>query len=362
MKLGVGASLIDGNLIPGDLRVENGVITAAGVSSQRSGSIAVPGFIDLQVNGQAGVDFLGASTSDYEIAGAALMAAGVTAYQPTFVTSAEDALSDALRAMPIRSLPQVIGAHLEGPFLAPKRLGAHDREYRRDPDVEMLERLLAIGRVTQMTIAPELCGAEKLITRLIADGVVVSAGHTDMTAEQAHAAFDSGVSTVTHLFNAMRPFTARDPGVVGVALNRPDIYLQIIVDGHHLAAETVRLTWAAAAGRVALVSDSIAAAGTHGGSYQLGSVSVTVTNGVPTRADGVLAGSVLTMIEAVRNLHELGAPLEAAIEAATVVPARILGRSDLGVLALGGRADVVVLNDRLEIERVLCGGVEYVTA
>jgi N-acetylglucosamine-6-phosphate deacetylase len=160
----------------------------------------------------------------------------------------------------------------------------------------------------------------------------------------------------------MRPFGSRDPGIVGVALTRRDVFLQVIVDGHHLADETVRLVWAAGAGRVALVTDATAGAGLGGGMFQLGDISIEVTDGVPIREDGVLAGTVLTMIDAVRNLRALGVPFEDAIGAATAVPARIIGRPDVGVLEPGGPADVVVLDDRLEIQRVLCGGEARVVA
>jgi N-acetylglucosamine-6-phosphate deacetylase len=315
------------------------------------------------VNGYGGVDFLSAATSDYEIAGAALLEGGVTAYQPTFITAPESTLLEALRAVPANgSFPRVIGAHVEGPFLSPERLGTHPREHRRDPDLELLDRLLDSGRVTEVTLAPELPGAEALIGRLLERGVVVSAGHTNATAAEAHAAFDAGVSTVTHIFNAMRPFRSRDPGVAGVALTRREVFVQMIVDGHHLSDETVRLIWAAAGGRVALVSDATAGAAGNGGTYQLGDIAIEVSDGVPVREDGVLAGTVLTMIDAVRNLHTLGIPFEAAIGAATSVPARIIGRPDLGVLEPGGTADAVVLDDGLDIVRVVCGGEARVVA
>src|SRR5579859_5388098 len=213
-----------------------------------------------------------------------------------------------------------------------------------------------------MTVAPELPGAGGVIRRLLERGVVVSAGHTNASAEEAHAAFDLGLSTVSHLFNAMRPFRSRDPGIIGVALTRPDVFIQLIVDGYHLADETVRLVWAASGGRLALVSDATAGAGQGGGTYQLGDVEIEVAGGPPTREDGVLAGTVLTMIDAVRNVHALGIPLEDAIGAATAVPARILGRTDVGVLEPGGPADVVVIDDRLDILHVLCAGEERVVA
>ena len=364
MRLDVQAALVRGELVPGDVEVEDGVVVDVGLPTTARGCIAVPGFVDLQVNGFAGVDFLSASTSDYDRAGAALLEGGVTAYQPTFITAPESALLDALRAMPANgSAPHVVGAHVEGPFLSPDRLGTHPLEHRRDPDVALLERLLDAGRVSELTLAPELPGADALIRCALQRDVVVSAGHTNATAAQAHAGFDLGVSTVSHLFNAMRPFRSRDPGVVGVALTRPDVFVQMIVDGHHLADETVRLIWAAAAGRVALVTDATAGAGGNPGSYQLGDVEIEIADGgVPLREDGVFAGTVLTMIDAIRNLHALGIAFEDAVAAATSVPARILRRPDLGVLERGGCADLVVLDDRLEIVRVLCGGEARVVA
>jgi N-acetylglucosamine-6-phosphate deacetylase len=363
MRLGVEAALVRGELIAGDIDVEDGVVVEVGLAEGTRGRIAVPGFVDLQVNGFGGVDFLAAGTEDYLRAGEALLLTGVTAYQPTFITASESTIVDALHALPANGArPRILGAHLEGPFLSPERLGTHPQSHRRDPDLELLERLLEPGRVTEMTIAPELPGAGAVIARLLERGVVVSAGHTNATAEEAHEAFDLGVSTVTHLFNAMRPFRSRDPGIAGVALTRRDVFVQMIVDGHHLADETVRLSWAAAAGRYALVTDATAGAPNGDGIYQLGDVEIEVTDGPPTREDGVLAGTVLTMIDAVRNLHALGIPFEEAIGAATSVPARILGRTDVGVLEPGGPADIVVIDDRLDIVHVLCSGEERVVA
>jgi N-acetylglucosamine-6-phosphate deacetylase len=337
--------------VRGDVAIEDGRVAGVGLAPAGKRGIAVPGFVDLQVNGFAGVDFLTAAAADYARAGEALLEVGVTAYQPTFITAPEEMLLEALRAMPTSNGagPRVIGAHLDGPFLSPERLGTHPPEHRRDPDPVLLDRLLGAARVTTLTLAPELEGAGELIARARERGVVVGAGHTNATADEAHAAFDRGVTTVSHIFNAMRPFAQRDPGVSGAALSRADVFVQMIVDGRHLADETVRLVWAVAGGRVALVSDATAAAAAGPGTYRLGAVEISVTNGVPLRDDGVIAGTALTMLDAVRNLHALGVPFEDAVGAATIVPARLLGRSDVGVLELGGAADVVVLDDRLEI-------------
>jgi N-acetylglucosamine-6-phosphate deacetylase len=213
-----------------------------------------------------------------------------------------------------------------------------------------------------MTLAPELPGADELIGLLLARGIAVSCGHSDATAEEANRAFDRGAKTVTHLFNAMRPFGHRDPGLVGAALARDDVIVQIILDGVHLAEETARLIWRSAARRVALVTDAVAGAGMGDGAYLLAGSEIEVRDGVVRGLDDVLAGSALTMIEAMRNLHELGVPLADALEAATSVPARVLGLPAVGRLDVGFPADLVVLDDNLEIDRVCVGGEARVVA
>ncbi len=335
----------------------DGCVAAYGLASPAGHGIAVPGFVDLQVNGFGGVDLLDADASGYRRAGQALVETGVTAYLPTFITSPEERLLAALREVPPEpSGPRVLGVHLEGPFLSPLRLGAHPGSDRRDPDVALLGRLLEAGPIRMVTLAPELPGAAALIEELVRREVTVSCGHSDATAAEAEVAFDAGARTVTHLFNAMRPFHHRDPGLAGAALAREDIVVQAILDGVHLAPETASIVWRAAAGRLALVTDAMAGAGLADGSYRLGGVNVKITDRVPRGNDGALAGSTLTMIEAARNLHELGASFEETIAAATAVPARVLRLSDVGRLEIGPPADVVVLNDSLEIERVLVAG------
>ncbi|MDQ2910356.1 MAG: N-acetylglucosamine-6-phosphate deacetylase [Actinomycetota bacterium] len=357
MRLGVEAALVEGRLVPGDVEIADGRVARVGLSSANGTGIAAPGFVDLQVNGFAGVDFFSADSEGYRKAGEALLECGVTAYQPTFITSPEDELTAALHEVPHNgAAPHIIGAHLEGPFIAPERLGTHPAESRRDPDCELLRRLLDAGPVSHVTLAPELPGAYELMDLLRERGVTVSCGHSNATAAEAREAFARGAKTVTHIFNAMRPFAAREPGLAGAALVSRDVVVQIILDGVHLADDTARLVWQAAGGRVALVTDAIAAAGAGDGSYTLAGIDFEVENGIARRADSVLAGSTVPMIEAVRNLVALGASVAAALAAATEVPARITGRPELGRLEPGSAADVVVLDDRLEIVRVLAAG------
>jgi N-acetylglucosamine-6-phosphate deacetylase len=356
-RLGVEAALVGGELVRGDVEVADGQVAAIGLNSFPGKGIAAPGFVDLQVNGFAGVDFFAADAAGYRRAGEALLQCGVTAYQPTFITSPEDELTAALREVPPNGgAPRIIGAHLEGPFISPERLGTHPAEARRDPDAALLQRLLAAGPVSHVTLAPELPGAFELVDLLRSRGITVSCGHSNATATEAREAFARGAKTVTHIFNAMRPFAAREPGLAGAALVSNDVSVQVILDGVHLADDTARLVWQAAGGRVALVTDAIAAAVAGDGSYTLAGVDFEVENGVARRADHVLAGSTVPMIDAVRNLVALGAPLAAALAAAAQVPARIAGRPELGTLQPGSAADIVVLDDRLEVVRVLVRG------
>jgi N-acetylglucosamine-6-phosphate deacetylase len=363
MRLGVEAALIGERIVPGDVEVVEGVIVAYALGNGTGRGLAAPGFVDLQVNGFAGVDLIGADAEGYRRAGEALLETGVSAYLPTFISAPEEQLVGALRGLPIDTGgPRILGAHLEGPFIAETRLGIHPAAARRDPDPVLLERLLAAGPVRLMTLAPELDGAGELIDLLLAHGIAVSCGHTDANAEQANEAFDRGACSVTHLFNAMRPFLHRDPGLAGAALSRDDVVVQIILDGVHLADETAGLVWHAAAGRVALVTDSVAGAGLGDGVYLLGGFEIEVRDGVARGPGGVLAGSSLTMIEAVRNLHALGVPLAEALAAASTVPAQVIGLPTLGRLDLDLPADVVVLDDNLEIDRVFVGGEARVVA
>ena len=360
MRLGVEAALVGGELLPGDVSIADGRVEAVGLHGHGSG-IAAPGFVDLQVNGFAGVDFMHTDRDGYARAGEAMLATGTTAYQPTFITASEEDLVAALREVPDGGDgPWIIGAHVEGPFISPRRLGVHPRAWQRAPDPALLARLLDAGPVRQVTLAPELPGAFELIDLLLERGIVVSAGHTDASAAEAHLAFDHGVRTVTHLFNAMRPLVPRDPGIALAALARPDVTVQLIADGHHVAGDTLLVAWQAARGRLALVTDAVAATAMADGDFALAGRPLVSSEGVVRGPEGQLAGSVLTMIDAVRNLHALGIAVEEALAAASAVPARIAGRPDLGRLAPGAPADVVVLDDNLEIARVLVQGGERV--
>lgn len=363
MRLGVGAALVDGQEVVGDIEVEEGLVTRVGLDHASGDGLAVPGFVDAHVNGVAGVDFLRTDAAGYRHAAESMAAHGVVAFQPTFVSSAPGTYREPLALAAARmadpeSLPLVTGVHLEGPFLAPAWAGAHDPAHLLAPDLALAEELCALGPVTTVTLAPELPGGLDLVRALVARGVMVSCGHSDADAATAHAAFDRGARAITHVHNAHRRFKARDPGLGGVALVRDDVFVQAIVDGVHLAPESALGAFLTAGERFVLVTDSMEAAGVGEGAYKLGDTTAFVRDGAVRLADGTLAGSLVTMDASVRMLVDAGASVAAAVHAASAAPARLLGRPDLGVLRPGAPAHVAVLDDDLAVTRTLVAGVE----
>ena len=345
--------------MPGDVEIETGRIAAVGCQPAGAGGLAVPGFVDLQVNGFGGVDFLTADPGAYAAAGDALAATGVTAFQPTLISAPPAALRTALAVASEARCPlRVLGVHLEGPFLSPAWPGAHQPEHLRAPDPALLDELLAAGSVAAMTLAPVLPGGLDLIEALAGRRVGARIGHTDADAATAGAAFERGAAAITHIHNAHRRFAPRDPGPAGAALARDGVAVTAIVDGVHLAPETVESVRRAAGARLCVVSDAIAAAGCGDGTFSLGSAGVEVRDGRATRPDGTLAGSTGGLDRALRLLDEGGAPLAGAVHAVSRAPALLAGRPDLGRLARGAPADVVVLDDELRVTRTVAGGVE----
>ncbi|PPG84757.1 N-acetylglucosamine-6-phosphate deacetylase [Rathayibacter sp. AY1H2] len=355
------------------LRARDGAITATGTGTgwqaqaegaelhDARGLTAVPGFLDLHVHGGGGHRFDGGAEAIR--AGLALHRSRGTTRSLVSLVSARleqlEASLDAVSALAAAD-PLVLGAHLEGPFLAPSRRGAHDPAALVHPSSGAVGRLLdaARGRLAQITLAPELPGALAAVERLAGAGTVVAVGHTEADADQARAAFDRGARLITHAFNAMPGIGHRSPGPIPVALGDERVALELILDGRHVDVEVVRLAFAAAPGRIALVTDAMAAAGAGDGAHRLGPLDVEVLGGVARLAGtAVLAGSTLTQDETLRRAVGPGRlGLEASVAALTAVPARVLGRGDLGLLAPGYRADVVLLDASLRVQRVWAEG------
>ena len=293
------------------------------------------GYLDLQVNGAAGHDLTSDPGSVWEV-GEALVRYGVSAFLPTLV-SPSWTIVDRARSTFAAGPPAgyrgatVLGWHVEGPFLSPARAGAHDPASLRSPDLAAVADWSPATGVRMVTLAPELAGALDVVAALVDRGVVVSAGHSAATYEQAKAGFDAGIRAVTHLFNAMSPLDHRDPGLPGAALADPRVTVCLIPDGLHVHPALVRIV-AAAVGRarLAIVTDAIAALGMPPGTYRLGGQEVVIAeaNGIPSARlpDRRLAGSVLSMDDAVHNLASyIGGTEDDAARAATSVPAALLG-------------------------------------
>lgn len=350
MRLGVAAAVVDGRLVPGDVEVDGTSVAAVGVVGSGSG-VALPGFIDIHTHGYDGVDFAYASPNEMRIASRALTATGVTGFQPTLLTLDEGDFRNALQAHAAADYDGAafLGTHLEGPFLSPDYPGAHEPALLRAPDLDFCQRLLESGQVGQMTLAPELPGAFDLIEFLVHSGSAVAVGHSDAEAVVAHRAFESGARILTHVFNAMRPFSHRDPGVGGVALTRPDVFISAVIDNVHLSREATLLAMGVGADRFFVVTDAMSGTGRGDGTFRLGNREVTVRGREARLADGTIASSVLTMDAALRNLVDLGWDLPRASAALSSTPARAIGRPDIGAIRVGSSADVVVVDDELSV-------------
>jgi N-acetylglucosamine-6-phosphate deacetylase len=323
-------------------------------------AVLTPGFIDLHGHGGGGHSY--EEGPDAVRAARALhLAHGTTRAVLSLATATLGDLADRLQmiAQLTRSDSDILGSHLEGPFLAPSHRGAHAGDLLRAPDPETLEMLLAAGggTVRQVTLAPELPGGLDAVRRIVGAGVVAAVGHTAADAPLAAAAFDAGARVLTHAFNAMSGLHHRSPGPVGAALVDDRVVLEIIADGVHLHPDVVRIAASAAAGRFALVTDAMAAAGAADGAYRLGALEVEVADGVAHVAGtDTIAGSTLTQDAALRVAVGAGVPLVAAVRALTETPARVLGRGDLGTLEPGRLADAVLLTADLRVARVWLAG------
>ncbi|MGI6879835.1 N-acetylglucosamine-6-phosphate deacetylase [Microbacterium sp. gxy059] len=317
--------------------------------------LLAPGFIDLHGHGGGGAAFDDGEEA-IERALATHRAHGTTRSVLSFVTAGIDDLAARLgsvRAVAGRD-PLVLGAHLEGPFLDLDHKGAHDPGLLRDATPADVDALLAAadGSLVQITLAPEKPGALDAIRRFVDAGVRVAVGHTAADYDETLAAFDAGASILTHAFNAMDGIRHRAPGPIVAAMRTPQVTLEIINDGVHVHPDVVRMAFDAAPGRVALITDAMAAAGAPDGDYMLGPLAVRVADGIARLAEGdSIAGSTLTLDRALQQaVGACGIPLVDAIAALTVVPARALGREgELGSLAEGAAADALLLDDDLEV-------------
>ncbi|HTS35030.1 MAG TPA: N-acetylglucosamine-6-phosphate deacetylase [Candidatus Solibacter sp.] len=334
-------------------------------------AVIAPGFFDIHIHGGAGLDVMRTAPSELPVLGKFLARHGVTAYFPTTVAAPLDSTCAALERLAdaiegndsdgaaVEARP--LGIHLEGPFLSHKRRGVHPPGNLVEPTVAIFDRLwqAARGHVCVLTIAPEVPGALEVIAEAARRKVCVSIGHSDADMPAARAGVKAGARHATHTFNAMRPLDHREPGIIGEVLSDDRLTADIIVDGIHVAPEVVKVfLQAKGPERAVLITDAMTATGMPNGRYQLGPIEVDVKDGKAT-AGGSLAGSVLTMDRAVRNVTQFSAwDLRHAVRAATLNPAKAVGmESDLGRLTEGARADFIVLNAKGEVLKTAVGGV-----
>lgn len=350
------------------IRFDGGRITARGTGPAPSsggelveadGGILTPGFVDIHVHGGGGVE---ASTGGDAIKRMlhAHRAHGTTRTVLSLVSAPIDELVQIIGAIApvVRADSTVLGIHLEGPFLSPHAKGAHDPRALTAPSPAAVGALLAAagGTLAQVTIAPELEGAIDAIHALTEAGVRVAVGHTAADLDTAVSAFDAGASLLTHTFNAMPGLGHRAPGPIGAALDHQGVVLELIADGLHVHPVLIAALFRLAPGRIALVTDAMAAADQPDGEYRLGPFTVLVSDGAARLRDGTLAGSTLTLDAAVRTAVAAGVPIEEAVLAATATPARAIGHPEFGNLAVGSSADAVLLDQDLKVQAVWLEG------
>jgi N-acetylglucosamine-6-phosphate deacetylase len=336
------------------------------------GQTAIPGFIDIHIHGAGGHDVMEGTGEAMSTVARTLARHGTTSFVATTVTASPDDTCRSVEGIAryitqqfevLQPKAEVLGVHYEGPFINKARRGVHPAEWVQLPSAELLQRFLkaASGKARILTIAPELLGAVPCIHAAREAGVVVAMGHTDATYEQARAGIAQGARHAVHVYNAMRPFSHRDSGVIGAVLTSPEVTAELIADGIHVEEAAMRvLLQAKGPGSVILISDGLSATGMPDGKYMLGNFEVTVAGGVCRNAEGKLAGSTLTLDRALRNVVALGISLVDAVRMLTTNPAKLLGiEFKKGALRTGADADIVLLDENLQITNVWTRGLPF---
>ena len=374
-------ALVNGRIFTGyDILDDHAVVIADGIidrvcpramldaalpQQDMAGAFIAPGFIDLQLNGCGGVQFNDSpdalSVETLEIMQRANEKSGCTSFLPTLITSSDELMKQAvetMRAWLTTRQNQALGLHLEGPWLNREKKGTHNPALIRQPDPALVDYLCANADViTKVTLAPEQAGSD-VIRQLSAAGIIVSAGHSNATYAEAKAGFSAGITFATHLYNAMSPFSGREPGLVGALFDSPDVYCGIIADGLHVNYANVRMAKRLKGERLILVTDATAPAGAAIDKFIFAGKTIYYRNGLCVDEHGTLSGSALTMIEAVQNSVEYcGIALDEALRMATLYPARAMGvEKQLGTVAAGKAANLTVFTRDYQIIKTFVNG------
>jgi N-acetylglucosamine-6-phosphate deacetylase len=364
MRIGGRVVTPEGVLDAGEVEVVGDRIAAVrnGSGAIHSGHWILPGFVDIHVHGGGGYTFTTGDPDEARAAAEFHLGHGTTTLLASLVSSPYELMRDAAKAFaPLVADGVLGGIHFEGPYLSQAQCGAQNPAYLRDPSIAELTSLIETGEgaIRMVTAAPELPGALAAIELLVHNGIVAALGHTDATYEETVAGIAAGARVGTHVFNGMRPPHHRHPGPVFALLAAPSVVCEFVADGHHLHDGTLAFaTSVAGPDRAALITDAISATGMDEGRYELGGQTVVVSRGVARLAGrGPIAGSTLTMDAALRRVLSLGTSIVDAARMASATPARAIGRTDIGAIAPGMRADLVELSEDFQVVRVMRAGV-----
>jgi len=344
-------------------RIEFGETIREIADEGSDGPYIIPGLIDIHTHGAAGFDFSEASPDEIREMSLFYAKNGVTSFLATTITEPADALAGAMKNIALFERPEngarCLGINMEGPFLSYEKRGAHQADFLMAPDIGMFEQMNALSKngIKLVSVAPELPGAMAFI-REASKACGVSLAHSAAGYDIASEAFENGASHVTHLYNAMSPFSHRDPGIPGAAMDA-GACVEIICDGIHLHPSVIRAVYRMFKERVCMISDSVRATGLPDGEYELGGLPIIIKDGKSTLLDGTIAGSIITLMQGVRNAVSFGVPPADAATAATFNNAHAIGAEKaVGTLSEGKLADIVVLDEDLNIQAVYIGGRE----
>ncbi|MCL2699681.1 MAG: N-acetylglucosamine-6-phosphate deacetylase [Defluviitaleaceae bacterium] len=362
-----GVEVLSGAVISTEGGRISAVGTSGGVSIDLSEYRILPGLVDIHIHGGDGVDVMDTTEDAVRKLAAFKLREGVTSFCPATVTAPLErtkkaiAAVKAVKASPHDKEAKIIGAFLEGPYIDPVYKGAHPEAFIREISIDELRELADIGEgsIISAAIAPNLPGAIEAIKFLKSRGIIPRIGHGNATLAEANAAIAAGAGIVIHTYNAMSPLTHREPGFVGAALTNPDVYCEIICDLVHVHPTAARLLVnARGADKVVMITDCMTAGGLGDGDYMLGELSVTVKDSQARITDsGTLAGSIIGLITAVKNMHEaVGVPLADAVRMASLTPAQALGRADIGGIRPGKQADLIAIDADYNVKFVMLDG------